>query len=438
MTSPGAQKLASFIVDAVSLARSVPDFGASLPSYFDAARQMTSSGLSPLADLLGLSDSPNTSPEPQASASSRTHGASSAAGEDSKSPVPQHHSGGGRDYAPAEQLGAAGGTVSSGGQQSSSADAKEGTQQGQPEGSPSRGLDVFARRSLGLASSSSWGPFHDSEDAEGTAARGSVAVPAPASNSAAPSCSAADLAWSPPRHCSGSLPTSPFKQLPESEDSGAAWAAVSEGGVPLGKGAREDTGGSVPRRGCELLEGPCSGEPGSGQAAGQPGNGPGHGHRESIVSWGSFREPSQNLGGHESDPAASAVLQHHNIETAGSGDGDQMAGQGKIAGGAAESADHGQQHLGRLDEDGCWNGCLPGGADLISPGDSMEASGAIEDPFSHMTLTQPLSHANMQRGEGVGADKSSKPAVSDWEISQISKFAAAGKSGSKGAPMRKA
>lgn len=444
----------------------VTGFGASLPSYYDAAKQMTSSSLSPLGDLLGLFDSPKTSPEPAAvprtHADSTSHGDSPAGSRQPDSHQPSS------SHAPDEHRVPSPGGMTRGNDREQSA-LPEGTPRTSgslqaPPGAPAGG-------SLRLASSSSWGEFHESEDTEAhrdstgrmhaqpdhsstTAAKpGSGQMqPDQATGKRQPDLAAArsgdacELRWAAPRHGSGSLPTSPFQRQPsprpdpfDAQTLAEEHRGASADGEELAGGPEGSGPGTLGR-----------GQSGSGQPSGR--HRPNRSDAESMVSWGSFREPEQadaptqtpNFPGQT--PANDFLIR---LSSTPSGRRSHSGDRETSEAGRAAPEDtlrprHGtinadrSQHLDQLDEEGCWNGCMPAGpdliSDLISTGEPSQGGDALEDPFHHVALTEPLSQAQMHRDEG----KKQRAAVSDWEDSQISGFAADFSGGSRHVPMRRA
>jgi hypothetical protein len=218
---------------------------------------------------------------------------------------------------------------------------------------------------------------------------------------------------------------------------------------------------------------------------------------ESFMSWSSFRSPEQA----EPDPGASTLGQDSAAAAEPAHLGEQhfaerlalyrhcSAAPDEAAATAPTTGEHLEDRAVWGDaggEEQCWNGCLPtmmaiqqqgsssfpvaalsapggvllaadsglpGREDLISParswqaGDSPKGSGrggafsGVGDPFNHVSLIEPMSFEEMHRGnEGVehvhkGA---SKGPMTEWELSQISTFAAhnSGASGG-GTPMNK-
>ena len=454
---------------------------------------MTSSSLSPLGDLLGLFDSPQTSAQPGADTAGKPlgHGPSPASTGQAE---PSNRRPG--VYTPPLLGGLSDG---------------EQTQIRLPGGMPQaqstpQGPELSSRRSLGLASSSSWGPFYDSEAAEAAvtnnadsttatsrahAATGSASATsgnAPKSGDAARSGDASntgdvaslggaarsgnlarsgdaaksgnisrsgsgarsgspELRWTAPRCGSDSLPTSPFQHHPPQQPFGAPHAArtsLEDRFTSANSGAadRERPSSSRPE-GAQMPLSETSKIAGTGQPSSQ--HRPSRSDADSLASWGSFREPepgdapnqalsstgqlpendflirlSSTYSGHPShhsevDPDASSTAAPEQALRA------QQLGQAGYTGQAPDQA----QHLDQLDENGCWDGCMPGA-------EGSPAGNASEDPFRHVTLTEPQSHAQMQRGDGVPKQKEG---VSDWEIHQISTFAAA--NSGRHVPMRK-
>ncbi len=463
----------------------IAGFGASLPSYYDAAKQMTSSSLSPLGDLLGLFESPKTSPEPAAAPISHTDSASF----DPTSPAPRQTA---EAHDQPSTSAAAGDRVSLSGGITRGAEAQQrgfqGTAEGMPQGSDSlQGPGGSGRGSLGLAPSSSWGPFHESEDVEADHAAGSrharpdqatsrfadtrtgpratdpdQATGSPARSgtggaepdqaasmpqpdlAVARSGDAAELRWAAPRHGSGSLPTSPFQQSPRPGPFDAPIpASTGENALsPSHAGAEESAVGG--RLGS--ADG-ASGHAGRLEAGGA--HRPRRSDVDSLGSWGSFRAPDQAEASSQAAPSlpsrpaqndflirlSSTPSGHRSNNSETDHAEAASAGMGEVSG--SGQATNEAQHLGQLDEDGCWNGCMPGGPDLISTEGSSQEDDIAADPFQHVALTEPLSHAQMQRGDGgVGQ----KTGVSDWENSQLSTFAAESGSGrdSRQVPMKKA
>ncbi|BDA47761.1 probable TBC1 domain family member 1 at N-terminal half [Coccomyxa sp. Obi] len=450
-----------------SLTGSLSGFGASLPSYFDAAKQMTSSGLSPLGDLLGLFDSPQTAAQPGADTPGSLLGPSPTG---TRQAEPSRS-------CPVVHTPLALGDLHDG----------EETQARLPEGMPQvlstpQRSEPSTRRSLGLASSISWGPFRDSEAAEAAETRmpdGTAAMPhalaasgpaAARSGEVARSGQAArsgetarsgdmarsnspELRWTAPRRGSESLPTSPFQHQRRQQPFGGADAA---------RARLEDRFTAAEETRAADGEGPLSTRPEGAQASSsgsaavgnkQPSgqHRPSRSDADSLASWGSFREPEQGSASNQAlgftgqppdndflirlsstysrHPSQNSDVDLDAASTAGPEEAlrAEKLGQAGDAGQAPDQA----QHLGQVDENGCWDGCMPGAPDLISPGEGSRAGDASEDPFRHVTLTEPQSHAQMQRGDGITKHKRG---VSDWEIRQISTFAAA--NSGRHAPMR--
>ena len=453
-------------------------FGASLPSYLDAAKQMTSSSLSPLGDLLGLFDSPQTAAQPGVITPLGSTPASTRQAEPSSS-CPTEHT-------PLPLGGLCDG---------------EQTQTRLPEGTPqvrSAPLrpEPLSRRSLGLASSSSWGPFHDSEATEaaktqtkdgmnamahahaasgsasaksgdaaksGEAARsGSIARSGDAARSdeaakvgeAARSGDMArsgslELRWTAPRRGSSeSLPTSPFQHHPLQQPFGGidiACTHLEDRSTAAGTTAADGKSPSSSRpEGAEAPSSSGRASVGNAQPSGQ--HRPSRSDVDSLASWGSFREPEQGEAPNQAprltgQPPDNDFLfrlsSNHsghpsqNNNTDASTAAPEHASRGEQAGDAGQAPDQ-AQHLGQLVENGCWDGCMPGAPDLISTGEGSPVGDPSEDPFRHVTLTGPQSHAQMHRGDVVAKQKGG---VSDYEIRQLSTFAAA--NSSRHVPMRK-
>ncbi|KAK9907622.1 hypothetical protein WJX75_007138 [Coccomyxa subellipsoidea] len=146
------------------------------------------------------------------------------------------------------------------------------------------------------------------------------------------------------------------------------------------------------------------GQLGSGQPSGR--HRPNRSDAESMVSWGSFREPEQ----------ADAPTQTPNFP------GQTPANDFLIR--LCFTPSGHRSHSGDRETS----------PDLISTGEPSQGGDASEDPFHHVALTEPLSQAQMHRDKG----KKQRAAVSDWEDSQISGFAADSSGGSRHVPMRRA
>jgi hypothetical protein len=151
------------------------DFGSSLPSYIDAAKQMTSSGLSPLGDLLGLFDSPEESgsdPHSSEAAGSSAHRVDTPTDDG----LSTRSRGGMAESAPhecaaavqlrADRTGSASGQARAAPAGQDGHEAELSKQVALAPGGTSPPL-VLPERSSGLHSNSSWGPFYSSQESEG-------------------------------------------------------------------------------------------------------------------------------------------------------------------------------------------------------------------------------------------------------------------------------
>lgn len=318
------------------------DFGSSLPSYLDAAKQMTSSGLSPLGDLLGLFESPQPPAASEAQPATVVAAAASAAtqpsSDDSIVPskgAPPSSSSAGKQFSAQLRLddssyGGADRAAAIAALDSTLIDLPEeviGPPAMAPLGSQRtggiRGTSPrlsLNRRSSGLASSSSWGPFASSEEAETQVpialphARPAVAASALSSDTAEEPLASGkgssitseeerrrlgagtpdrlDVVWSSPhKQAQQHLPPSPFQQRAAPPSNAIIQNPSSEGGATQQDTlqASSNAGGRVHKLGSR------------DNAAAQSISSQQSGHQhwpigadvDSLLSWSSFTTPEQ-------------------------------------------------------------------------------------------------------------------------------------------------